>query len=72
MTGKLVFLCIQRGYFLLNLPLEDLKEASDLIEPDIYDVLSPLAAVRRRNSLGGTGFDQVKIQITEAKTRLVL
>jgi len=70
-TGKLVFLCIQRGYFLLDLPISDLKQASDLIEPDIYDVLSPLAAVSRRNSLGGTGFEQVKIQITEAKTRLV-
>ncbi|SDN13786.1 argininosuccinate lyase [Psychrobacillus sp. OK028] len=69
-TGKLVFLCIQRGYFLLDLPLEDLKQASSLIEPDIYDVLSPLAAVSRRNSLGGTGFEQVKIQIKEAKTRL--
>ncbi|MEK4084248.1 argininosuccinate lyase [Psychrobacillus sp. FSL K6-1415] len=69
-TGKLVFLCIQRGYFLLDLPLEDLSKASDLIESDIYDVLSPLAAVRRRNSLGGTSFDQVKIQIAEAKRRL--
>ncbi|WP_342568143.1 argininosuccinate lyase [Psychrobacillus sp. FSL K6-4046] len=69
-TGKLVFLCIQRGYFLLDLPLSDLQEASSLIEADIYDVLSPLAAVRRRNSLGGTGFDQVKIQIEEAKSKL--
>mgnify|MGYP003498870042 CR=1 FL=1 len=69
-TGKLVFLCIQRGYFLLDLPLEDLQQASSLIESDIYDVLSPLAAVRRRNSLGGTGFEQVKVQIEEAKKRL--
>ena len=29
-TGKLVFLCIQREYFLLDLPLEDLQEASSL------------------------------------------
>ena len=69
-TGKLVFLCIQRGYFLLDLPLEDLQAASSLIEADIYDVLSPLAAVKRRNSFGGTGFDQVVLQIEEAKKRL--
>ena len=69
-TGKLVFLCIQRGYFLLDLPLEDLQAANSLIEADIYDVLSPLAAVKRRNSFGGTGFDQVVIQIQEAKKRL--
>ncbi|QEY19572.1 argininosuccinate lyase [Psychrobacillus sp. AK 1817] len=70
-TGKLVFLCIQRGYFLLDLPLNDLQEANSLIEEDIYEVLSPLAAVRRRNSLGGTGFNQVEIQIEEAKKRLI-
>ncbi len=70
-TGKLVFLCIQRGYFLLDLPLNDLQEANSLIEEDIYEVLSPLAAVRRRNSLGGTGFNQVQIQIEEAKKRLI-
>ncbi|WP_391209657.1 argininosuccinate lyase [Psychrobacillus sp. L4] len=66
-TGKLVFLCIQRGYFLLDLPLEDLQEASSLIQSDIFDVLSPIAAVKRRNSLGGTGFEQVQLQIEEAK-----
>ena len=70
-TGKLVYLCIQRGYYLLDLPISDLKEASDLIEEDIYEVLSPLAAVRRRNSLGGTGFEQVKLQIEQAKGKLV-
>ncbi|MGB2994390.1 MAG: argininosuccinate lyase [Paenisporosarcina sp.] len=67
-TGKLVFLCIQRKIFLLDLTLEDLQEASNLIEEDIFDVLSPISAVKRRNSLGGTGFDQVRLQIVKAKT----
>jgi argininosuccinate lyase len=67
-TGKLVFLCIQRKIFLLDLTLEDLQEASHLIEDDIFDVLSPVSAVKRRNSLGGTGFDQVRLQIEKAKT----
>ena len=35
---------------------------------DIFEVLAPEAAVRRRNSLGGTGFEQVQIQIDLAKT----
>jgi argininosuccinate lyase len=69
-TGKLVFLCIQRKIFLLDLKLEDLQEASHLIEDDIFDVLSPVSAVKRRNSLGGTGFDQVRLQIEKAKTLL--
>lgn len=69
-TGKLVFLCIQRKIYLLDLTLEDLQEASHLIEDDIFDVLSPVFAVKRRNSLGGTGFDQVRLQIEKAKTLL--
>ncbi|WP_107942813.1 argininosuccinate lyase [Metasolibacillus fluoroglycofenilyticus] len=66
-TGKLVFTCIQRGIYLLDLPLADMQEESTLIEEDIYAVLAPEAAVRRRNSLGGTGFEQVKIQLEKAR-----
>lgn len=70
-TGKLVFTCIQKGIYLLDLPLEEMQQESALIEADIYDVLAPEAAVRRRHSLGGTGFEQVKIQIEKAKACLV-
>jgi argininosuccinate lyase len=65
-TGKLVFTCIQKGIYLLDLSLEEMQIESALIEQDIYDVLSPEAAVRRRQSLGGTGFEQVKQQIQKA------
>lgn len=66
-TGKLVFTCIQKGIYLLDLPLEEMKKESELIEADIYDVLAPQAAVSRRNSYGGTGFEQVKAQLEKAK-----
>lgn len=66
-TGKLVFTCIQRGYFLKDLPLADLQEASSLIDEDIYNTLMPKTAVERRNSLGGTGFEQVHHQLGLAK-----
>ncbi|WP_142827902.1 argininosuccinate lyase [Planococcus soli] len=66
-TGKLVFTCIQRGYFLKDLPLADLQEASPLIDEDIYNTLMPKTAVERRNSLGGTGFEQVHHQLGLAK-----
>ncbi|KFL42393.1 argininosuccinate lyase [Lysinibacillus sp. BF-4] len=66
-TGKLVFTCIQRGYYLLDLPLADMQKESALIEADVYDVLAPTAAVSRRNSLGGTGFTQVAAQLAQAK-----
>lgn len=70
-TGKLVFTCIQRGIYLLDLPLEDMKAESDLIEEDVYEVLKPEAAVSRRNSLGGTGFEQVRLQIEKGKQVLI-
>lgn len=69
-TGKLVFTCIQRGYYLLDLPLSDMQQESALIEADVYDVLAPTAAVSRRNSLGGTGFTQVAAQLAQAKQLL--
>ncbi|MEK4229778.1 argininosuccinate lyase [Solibacillus sp. FSL H8-0538] len=69
-TGKLVFTCIQKGIYLLDLPIEEMKKESELLEADIYDVLAPEAAVRRRNSLGGTGFEQVKVQLEKAKACL--
>ena len=69
-TGKLVFTCIQKGCFLLDLSIEELKEASNVIEEDIYGVLSPYEAVKRRKSLGGTGFDQVENQIQAARELL--
>ncbi|KOY83312.1 argininosuccinate lyase [Lysinibacillus macroides] len=69
-TGKLVFTCIQKGIYLLDLPLDEMQKESALIEKDIYDVLAPEAAVRRRHSLGGTGFEQVQIQIEQAQACL--
>ncbi|MEJ9210274.1 argininosuccinate lyase [Bacillus smithii] len=69
-VGKLVLYCIQKKCYLADLSLEDLKEASPVIEDDIYQILSPYQAVKRRNSLGGTGFEQVKQQIQYAKELL--
>ncbi|WP_213423022.1 argininosuccinate lyase [Bhargavaea massiliensis] len=69
-TGKLVFTCIQKGCVLKDLSLSDMQEESALIEEDIYEVLAPVAAVRRRNSYGGTGFDQVRVQLDKAKELL--
>lgn len=71
-TGKLVFTCIKRGIYLLDLPIDEMKNESELIEDDVYDVLAPEAAVRRRHSLGGTGFDQVRLQLEKAKGCLSL
>ncbi len=67
-VGKLVLFCIQNQKFLLDLTLEEFQDASTLIEKDVYQILSPYSAVERRNTYGGTGFEQVKQQIEKAKT----
>lgn len=69
-VGKLVLTCIQKGIYLLDLSINDYKQASTLFEEDIYEVLQPKTAVERRNSLGGTGFEQVKIALNKAKEAL--
>jgi argininosuccinate lyase len=66
-VGKLVLTCVQKGCYLADLPLEEYKLASPLFEEDIYRALDPRTAVERRNSAGGTGFDQVRIALEKAK-----
>ncbi|RBW71470.1 argininosuccinate lyase [Bacillus taeanensis] len=69
-VGKLVLTCIQQNCYLLDLSMETYKEASELFEEDIYDVLNPKTVVARRNSAGGTGFAQVEKAIEKGKTIL--
>ena len=69
-VGQLVLFCIQNNIYLADLSLETLQAAHPLFEADIFTVLQPETAVARRNSYGGTGFEQVKAQIHEAKALL--
>lgn len=69
-VGKLVFSCIQKGIYLQDISLADYQEIVPSIEADLYNVLSSYTAVKNRHSLGGTGFDQVKWQIEQAKKAL--
>ncbi|WP_369351184.1 argininosuccinate lyase [Streptococcus hillyeri] len=66
-VGKLVLECTKAGHYLQDVPLARYQEISDLIEEDIYVALQSKTAVERRNSLGGTGFEQVRWQIEMAK-----
>lgn len=69
-VGRLVLLCIEKGIYLLDLPLETYQEICPLFEEDLYAVLSPYAAVQRRNSAGGTGFAQVEAALQKANAVL--
>lgn len=69
-VGKLVLDSIKYGKNIQDWDLEELQVYHSLIEEDIYIYLRPETAVQRRNSLGGTGFEQVKYQIKQAKKEL--
>lgn len=69
-VGQLVLECSKAGCYLQDVPLKRYQEISDLIEDDIYATLASKTAVARRQSLGGTGFEQVKWQIEEARKKL--
>ena len=71
-VGQLVFEGIENNTTLSDIPLEKYKEINSEIGEDIYQFLQSKVAVQRRHSLGGTGFDQVKLQIKNAKKQLNL
>lgn len=66
-VGELVLKGLKTGTNLVDIPLDEYKKISPKIEEDVYTCLQPKVAVERRNSYGGTGFDQVRQQIKDAK-----
>jgi len=68
--GKIVLYAIQNKKYLLDLKFDEYQKFSDLFEEDIYEKLDPEQVVRARNSLGGTGHEQVKKQLAQAEQLL--
>ncbi|MBD5553593.1 MAG: argininosuccinate lyase [Desulfovibrio sp.] len=65
LSGQAVALAEKQGQALEDLSLEQFKQISPLIEPDIYDVLKYETCVRRRETPGGTGPNSVRKQLDE-------
>ena len=66
-VGELVLKGLKTGRDLADITLAEFKQIDPRVEEDVYQVLKPAVAVQRRNSLGGTGFDQVRAQIAAAQ-----
>ena len=62
-AGKTVSYCVGRGCPLEELPIEEFKQFSPLIEEDVYQRLSLHTCVEKRNSAGGTSSSSVLKQI---------
>ena len=67
LTGNLVAECIKRGTVLDELPIEDYRKYSELIEEDVYSEISLETCVGKRISEGSTGPASVERQIMLAE-----
>ncbi|XDE64478.1 argininosuccinate lyase [Arthrospira platensis BEA 1257B] len=71
LVGKVVRTCLESGKLLKDLTLDEWKSLHPEFDVDIYDAIAPLQVVAARNSYGGTGFEQVKLALQNARDRLV-
>tara|TARA_A100001035_G_scaffold272829_1_gene262597 strand:- start:431 stop:1810 length:1380 start_codon:yes stop_codon:yes gene_type:complete len=71
-VGKIVKYCLGQNKLLKNLSLNEFKEFHNGFDEDIFQKLTPINVVQSRNSVGGTGFDQVKIELNSWKKKLLL
>ncbi len=61
-VGRIVALCQERECELVDLAIGELKGFSELIEPDVFNVLSVEGSVNSRVSAGGTS----RLRVEEA------
>ncbi len=69
-VGKAVRLGVESGRDLAEIPLEELQGFSDLIQADVFDVLTLEGSVAARDHLGGTAPNQVRSAIKRARGRV--
>ena len=67
-VGGIVAHCIERGYVLDNMPLDEYKKFSEVFDEDLYGEISLKTCVAKRISEGSTGFASVQIQINNTKS----
>ncbi len=66
-SAKCVRLAIGKKCRLEDLGIDDFKSVSDLIEKDVFDVLSPESCLKSRKTDGGPNPEKVMEQIAELK-----
>lgn len=69
-VGKTVKLAIHEGKSLDELSLQSLQSFSNIIESDVFAVLTVEGSVTSRNHIGGTAPNQVKSEVATAKSYL--
>jgi argininosuccinate lyase len=64
-TGTIVGDLIKQGKTLEQLSILEYKSYSPVFESDIFDAIDLVTCVNKRNSQGGTGFNEVKKQVND-------
>jgi argininosuccinate lyase len=70
LVGSLVKACLREGLLLRELPLERWQALHPAFAADIHGAIEPRQVVAARRSEGGTGFEQVRLQLERARQRL--
>lgn len=69
-VGVAVVAAIEKGCALEELSLEELKQFSEVIESDVYDILTIESCLEKRSALGGVSPKQVQFAVEQAHKRL--
>jgi argininosuccinate lyase len=72
LVGKVVKTSLAAGKLLKDLTLEEWQQLHPAFGADIYDAIAPQQVVAARNSYGGTGFQQVRQALANARKSLVI
>ena len=70
-VGDMVKYCLTKDKLFKDLNLEEFQTFHHQFTKDIFDNLNPMQVVNSRNSLGGTAFDQVKLETNKWKKQLL-
>ncbi|EGR2700239.1 argininosuccinate lyase [Vibrio parahaemolyticus] len=71
-VGVAVVGAIAKGCALEELSLQELQEFSDVIDNDVYDILTIESCLEKRSALGGVSPKQVAYAVDQADKRLAL
>jgi argininosuccinate lyase len=69
-AGQAVKLAAKLGKPLDALSLQEFQTLDPLIDSNVYMVFDPLQSIARRNVIGGTAPEAVRIQLQSAKSKL--
>lgn len=70
LSGQIVAKCMEKGWVLETMPLEEYQTLSPFFDEDLYAAIDLSACVERRLSAGGTSTDSVKEQIQYVREKL--